>query len=225
MSDIQPTTLSALRSNEGAKSLSTGENLWRVSLEKEILKKNLMKHIDHTSSRSKDGDNSYESKRRKASDNHSFDRSPAKEVVAESNRASHRLVDSNSKRNGNSRLIVEKTTIDFNKNLQAVLEKNSKRDAGIDKLKQSDNLTHTWKKTTVENKQLLLKILPDGEVLIRNYFNSTPDLKKVHHLAQSMKDLFGRDIEKIKLNGAVIWQQPQKPNIVYRDGHVINLIY
>jgi hypothetical protein len=82
-----------------------------------------------------------------------------------------------------------------------------------------------WQSTTFENKELMIRVLPDGEVLVRNYINSNSDVKSVNELVSAIKHIFGDDIEKLKLNGDMVWEKNKLSSYNINTTYSINLIY
>ena len=224
MSEVKSATLDLTILKGYASKSSSKDNAWKEELEKQIYQKNNMQHINHGSTKNN------------------------AEFIGQSDMSNNKKAVYLSKGNEKQALKKEETSSPINTisnkkidGLKSPIEyqtNNSNKDAFFsssqNEINQRKNIEKSapnhlsslgWNTVKTEKKEILLKNLPDGEILVRNYLEGKSTIKDIPAFIKSVKHMFGSNVEKVKINGTVIWQNTTSNSQKQNTNHSINLIY
>jgi hypothetical protein len=77
----------------------------------------------------------------------------------------------------------------------------------------------------VERQDVSIKHLADGEVVVRNFISVLPVKSTLESIIKELKFLLGRDVNKLKVNGEIVWEQQKKPSNHNTVSHKVNLLF
>lgn len=224
MNDIKSALSPHLQIYKHAEKSVASEKAWREALDKQIYQKNTMSHIDHSNSSIDEKNSTVGAEQKKVFLLSSTTDSNVKRDMANNFKTDQTA--SSADIAGKDHRLIRNTESNLSQTMSAFHPAPEKTSlTNINKGEKAYIEPITWQKLKVDKSDVLLKILPDGEVLVRNYISTSPSMKKIHEFAQSIRDIFGQNVEKIKLNGSTVWQNMPDAMSHKNSNHTINLIY
>ncbi|EGG95028.1 hypothetical protein IMCC1989_1981 [gamma proteobacterium IMCC1989] len=224
MNGIKSTSSDITILNGYASKSAARDKAWKEELEKQIYQKNSMHHVDHESSKKSHYSMMIEQEIVDKKNTH-ITKGGEQQTENRKENSFLTIMAPDSKTESLTSLTEKKINHITADAFFSFSHTNSNQKTSLEKIPTNNLGGVDWSTIRVEKKEILLKLLPDGEILVRNYLEGKTTIKDMTAFVRSVKDMFGNNIEKIKVNGNTVWQDTLSISQKERNNHSINLIY
>jgi len=68
-------------------------------------------------------------------------------------------------------------------------------------------------------------VMPDGEIIVRHYLSPSYNKNELHSIVKNLQTLLGKSIEKLRVNGDLVWESASQSQNKDNHTYKVNLIF